>query len=268
MTGLTQSSQIVKFKGQGEGSLTISNQDRTIASLKSLIANLNQQVASITARVNGLSKKAQQAVQSKNTVSALAALRSRKTAESTLEQRINTLSQLEGLYDKIEQAVDQVTMVRVMEASTSVLRNLHAEVGGVTNVENVVERLKEEMDTVDEIGSVVESAGHGDAAIDESAIDDELEELLRHNQKEAETKEAQRTQQRLDNIGALDDKTVALQPSSQNPKIKSSQSADVDNFTVDAFDHLSLDERQPVNEETCQTQTGVAEALPKSIFEG
>ena len=251
----------------GEESLTISTQDRTIASLKSLIADLNEQVASITARVNDCSDKAQKAVLSENRVSALAALRSRKAAQSTLARRLDTLSQLESLYDKIEQAVDQASMVRVMEASTTVLRNLHAEVGGVTNVENVVEKLKEEMDTVDEIGSVIESAGQGDTAIDESAIDDELEVMLRQSRLETEEEEVRRTQQMLDNIEAPNDRKEALQLSSLNNDFESNQTADIDNFAPDAFDRMSLDERQAPNKDTSQTQTKMGKALPNGIPE-
>ena len=64
-------------------------------------------------------------------MSALAALRSKKLNETALAQRTETLSQLEEVYSKVEQAADQVAIVRVMEASAGVLRNLHAEVGGV-----------------------------------------------------------------------------------------------------------------------------------------
>ena len=178
------------------------------------------------------------------------------------------MSQLESLYDKIEQAVDQVSMVHVMEASTGVLQNLSMEIGGVTNVENVVVKLKEEMDAVDGIGSIIESARLGDAAIDESAIDNELEALLWQGQLETEEKEARRTQERLDDIGAPDDKKQALQLSGQNTKIRLIQPAEIDDLAVTAFDRMSLDERQPPNKEISQTPTKEAEALSNGIPRG
>lgn len=262
----------MKFKGPREESLTISGQDRTIASLKSLIANLKQQVASITTRVNNLSENAQRAVIINNRVSALAALRLRKAAEAALAQRLDTLSQLEGLYDRIEQAVDQVTMVRVMEASTGVLQNLHAEVGGITNVENIVEKLREEMDKVDEIGNAIEVAGRGDAAVDESGIDDDLEALVRQDQLETE-KEVQRTQQRLANLEAPGDAQETPQLPSQEtntePMLHQTNAASsIDTFGDDAFDRMSLDERHASNPEISQTQPKVAKALPGGVPEG
>ncbi len=270
---LTGSLQIVKFKGPGEEPLIISGQDRTIATLKSLIADLKQQVASITMRVDSSSEKAQKAIFVKNRVSALAALRSKKAAEASLAQRLDTLSQVEGVYNKIEQAVDQVTMLRVMQGSTGVLRTLHAEVGGVTCVENVVEKLREEMDKVDEIGSVIEAAGQEDDTIDGSAIDDELEALVRQSQLEDKEKEARRTRLRLANIESLEGVREAAQLPNQETMIEERPSealaaGSADTSVVDAFDRMSLDESQAPNIENIQVQTRTTEALPSGIVGG
>ena len=62
------------------------------------------------------------------------------------------LAQLEGVYSKIEEAFDQVAIMRVMEVSTGVLRNLHAQFVGVEKVEDVLDGLRDEMGKVDEIG--------------------------------------------------------------------------------------------------------------------
>lgn len=251
----------------------ISSQDRTIASLKSLIADLKQQISSITTSVNTLTKNAQKAVLVKNRVSALAALRSRKVAEANLAQRLDTLSQLEGVYDKIEQAVDQVTLVRVMEASAGVLRNLNAEVGGVTSVENVVESLRDEMDKVDDIGNAIEAAGQGDAAIDENAIDDELEALVRQSQLEKEEKEAFGTRQRLAGVEAAEDAKEAAQLPDKENIVKESRSAvlvasSADKLAVDPLDRISLDEIQERTIGNSQAKTKMADALPSDVAGG
>ena len=232
--------------------MVISSQDRTIASLKSLIASLKHEVGSISTRASTFGEDAQKAVLAKNRVSALAALRSRKATEATLAQRLDVLSQLEGVYDKIEQAVDQVTMVRVMEASTGVLRNLHAEAGGLTNVENVVDNLRDEMDKVNQISGAIEAAGEGDAAIDESAIADELDALVRHTQLQNEETEARRIEERLADIETPENVRDAAQLSGQGTANYSSPSTakvagSVDSLAVDAFDRMSLDERQVPN---------------------
>ncbi|KAL8815136.1 MAG: hypothetical protein Q9191_008488, partial [Dirinaria sp. TL-2023a] len=169
----------------------LSTEDKTIASLKLLMGDLNVQIVALDVRIASLNEKAQASVRAKNRVAALAALKSKKAAESTLAQRYDTLTQLEGVYGKIEQAADQVALVRVMEASSGVLRNLHAQVGGVEKVEGVVESLRDEMSKVDEIGQVMEDAGRGEAAVDEDEIDEELAALERQDRLDKEEKEAE-----------------------------------------------------------------------------
>ncbi|KAL8787416.1 MAG: hypothetical protein Q9195_007791 [Heterodermia aff. obscurata] len=187
----------VKLKSAGEPSSQLTAEDRTVASLKSLIADLNVQLTALTVRINNLGEKAKSAVKAKNRVAAMAALKSKKAAESVLSQRYETLGQVEGVYGKIEQAADQVALIHVMEASTGVLRNLHAQIGGVERVEDVLEGLRDETGKVDEIGQVMEEAGRGENAVDEDAIDDELQALELQDRTEREEKEAEQTRRRL-----------------------------------------------------------------------
>lgn len=165
-----------------------------------LIADLSTQVAMLTTRISTLSESAQKAINNKNRTSALAALRSKKLSETTLTGRSETLAQLEEVYGKIEQAADQVAIIRVMEASTGVLRNLHAQVGGIDRVEDIIEGLRDEMGKVDEIGGAIEAGPQGDSVIDESAVDEELESLERQYSIRDEEKGARQTQERLASI--------------------------------------------------------------------
>ena len=152
------------------------------------------QIDILSTRISSLSETAQKAIKNKSRASALAALRSKKMSEVTLTQRLETLTQLEGVYSKIEQAADQVAVVRAMEASTGVLQNLHAQVGGIEKVEDVIEGLRHEMDKVDDIGSVIEAG----SVVDESAVDEELESLERQaNAREEEEEGAFQTQKKL-----------------------------------------------------------------------
>jgi charged multivesicular body protein 7 len=141
-----------------------------------------------------LNTNAKASLNNKNRVSALSALKSKKIAEHNLKQRSDTLNQLEEVYHKIEQAADQVDIVRVMQASTNVLRSLHAQTGGVETVENVVDNLREEMSKVDEVGTIINEAG---PVVDEGEIDDELEALEKQEAREKEEKEAEETRERL-----------------------------------------------------------------------
>lgn len=170
--------QTVKFKGQTETQTpVISQEDATIASLKSLIVDLEGQITTLSEKVEKCDEQARSAVARKNRVAALAALRSKKLAEGHLTKQLAVFSQLEEVYTKIEQAADQVELVRIMEGSTGVLKSLNKEVGGIERVDDVVDKLKKEMTKVEEVGDVVAEIGREAGAVDEGEVDDELEAM-------------------------------------------------------------------------------------------
>jgi charged multivesicular body protein 7 len=168
---------VVKIKNPGvQEADVITAEDVSIAQLKELLTSLTHQTALLGKRIEELAATAKQAVGKNNRVAALAALKSKKLAESTLERRFATVNQLEEVAAKIEQAADNVQLVKVMESSGEALRSLHAQVGGVERVEEVVDRLREQMAATDEVGSILaESAGT--VVVDDAEIDDELAEL-------------------------------------------------------------------------------------------
>jgi charged multivesicular body protein 7 len=177
----------------------ITQEDRSIASLKTLIANLSSQISSLTTKIATLQATAQTSVKAGNKASALSALRSKKLAERTLESRSNTLHQLEEVYTKIETAVDQVQVVAAMEASAGVLKTLNKKVGGADKVEDVIETLREEMAQVDEVSGVIAEPLDGKVVLDEADVDDELESMEqeeRVKREKAEQAEKERQQAR------------------------------------------------------------------------
>ncbi|KAM0801760.1 Snf7-domain-containing protein [Usnea florida] len=202
-SAIVYDAETVKFKAAGETSTTLSTQDKTIASLKALIADINKQITMLSTRILTLSDTAQKAIDSKNRMSALTALRSKKTSESLLTQRSENLTQLEEVYNKIEQAADQVAMIRIMEASTGVLRNLHDQVGGIEKVEDIIEGLRDEIGKANEIGGAIEEGAQEASVIDESAVDEELASLEKQANAREEENGARRTQERLANIAAV-----------------------------------------------------------------
>ncbi|KAI9730410.1 MAG: hypothetical protein M1834_005920 [Cirrosporium novae-zelandiae] len=191
----------IKFKRLDESTVGIDEQDTTIASLKSLIANLTTQVDSLTNRVQKLSITAKELVAKGNRTSALAALRSKKLADSNLKTRLDTLAQLEEVYTKIEEATGQVEVVQIMEASARVLKGLHAEIGGADRVEDIIESLREEIGNVNEIGQIISEPLTSEAAIDEDELDDELAAMEGAAKEEKEKQEAMETERRLGEIG-------------------------------------------------------------------
>lgn len=207
----------IKFHAPGEMKPAgIEQEDITIASLRTLIATLEPQIQQLMHRVAHLDARARECVAQKQNLTAKTALRQKKLAETELARRTATLAQVEEVYVKIEQAADQVEIVRVMEASSQTLRSLNRKTGGVEKVQDVMEGLREEMASTDEISQAVGEVGAG--AVDEGEVDDELEALERAEREKAEeverierekveAKEAEETERRLaelDQIGTND----------------------------------------------------------------
>ncbi|KAI9930436.1 hypothetical protein ASPWEDRAFT_153616 [Aspergillus wentii DTO 134E9] len=194
----------IKFRPSDNAPREITQQDTSIASMRTLMSTISQQVETLEKKINELNSTAKAALQNKNRISALSAVRSKKLAEHNLQQRLNTLVQLEEVYTKIEQAADQVEYIQMMEASTGVLRGLHTQIGGATRVEDVVDELREEMSKVDEVGSIMNEAG---PEIDETEIDDELEELENTQREAKEEEEAEATRRKLAELDNLEQTT-------------------------------------------------------------
>lgn len=171
-----------------------------MVSLKTLISNLTAQVTNLDTKIKELTISAHNALNSKNRILALSSLRSKKLAERNLQQRSDTLFQLEEIYAKIEQAADQVDIIQVMQASTGVLRGLNEQVGGIEKVEDVVEKLRKEMANVDEVGTIMNEAA---PVIDEGELDDELEAMEEQEKEAQREKEAETIRQKLAELDRL-----------------------------------------------------------------
>ncbi|KAL7266286.1 hypothetical protein RUND412_011174 [Rhizina undulata] len=178
--------KVVKFKDTEGILLPITEQDTTIAQLKEMVEALQLNVESLGARVNNLEEKARKALESKNRILAMAALRSKQVTERHLASRAQSLGQLEEVLLQIEHAASNVELVRQMERSSKVLRNLNKEVGGVERVDAIMSSLKEEME---EAAEVVCKIGEATPPVDEEEVEDELETMLRE---EMEKKEMQK----------------------------------------------------------------------------
>lgn len=200
----------VKLLNQGDVR-TITDEDAAISTLKELIEDLKSQTTFMERRIEELAVQAKEHVARKNRVSALALLKSKRMTEASLEKRHATLNQLEQVADKIEQASDQVQLVKAMEASTGVLQSLNRQVGGVERVDQAVVSLREQMGEVDEVGDILVTAGSDADVINELEIDDELAKLEAEEKSKAdeaekaakaekEAQEAEKLKGRLDEI--------------------------------------------------------------------
>ncbi|KAG8527463.1 uncharacterized protein KY384_007615 [Bacidia gigantensis] len=178
MNAVSYDDEVVVFKDSGDHSPALMEEDKSIASLKALISELQGQVELLSMNIEKATEKSKSALDRKNRALALTSLKSKRLIEKALEQRASTLSQLEELYFKIEQAADQVIMVQTMEASTTVLRKLQSEVGNLDRVQEIVEDLKEESGKVDEIGNIIQEANQGTKIIDDDDVEEELEAMF------------------------------------------------------------------------------------------
>lgn len=200
---LSFTSSTIKLKSTSESTpQPITQQDIDIANLRTLIKALETQVSALTDRITTLDISAREAVAAKRTIQAKSALRSKKLAETTLHTRSATLSQLEETFTAIQTAADQVAIVSAMSASAKVLKSLHAEVGGTEGVEEVVDRLRDEMENVDEVGRIINEADT--SKVDEEDVDEEFAAMERVEREKREKEEAAKTAARLAELEGLE----------------------------------------------------------------
>ena len=108
------------------------------------------------------------------------------------------MHKLHEMLDAIDRARDQVAMVRAMEASAKVLRDLNAEVGGVEHVSNVADQLGEQMANVEEVNNVLNEPNIG--VVDEVEVEDEFEQMVNEEREKdvrAREEEVRQTKERM-----------------------------------------------------------------------
>jgi len=167
----------------------VTENDITIASLNMLSLSLTSQISALQTRIDSLDKAARNSVSLNQRARALSSLRAKKLAETTIQRREASLAQVDGVLSSIDEAAGQVEMVRAMEASGKVLRDLNAAVGGVEKVETVMNIVRKGMADVEDVSRVFAEESSG-GAIDEAEVDEELEMLERAQKEKEEEREA------------------------------------------------------------------------------
>ncbi|CAZ85663.1 unnamed protein product [Tuber melanosporum] len=181
--------QTIKFKPP-TGELTpVSPHDTTIANLKTLITSLHTTISTISTKISTSDAKARTAIQSSNKHAALSALKSKKIAETSLESRAKSLAQLEKVLVKIEQAADNIELVRTLEDSSKVLAGLNKRVGGVEGVDKVTDELREQMNETGEITRILGEETSAMAQVDDGEVEGEFEALLQEEERKVRMKE-------------------------------------------------------------------------------
>ncbi|KAI9893154.1 MAG: hypothetical protein M1814_000702 [Vezdaea aestivalis] len=180
---ISYNQSVVRFR-YGEDDVEVTEQDETVASLKTLLQELDAQVNRLSANIERCDTEARQAVAKKNRTRALTLLKSKKIAEEQLTRRSETWFQMKGVYDKISEAVDQVQILKAMENSADTLRHIHKQTGGVERVDMVMDNLQEEISKTDEISDVINQPGQN-RVVDDEEVEDELQKLQETQETEA-----------------------------------------------------------------------------------
>ncbi|KAG6042287.1 hypothetical protein E4U41_000031 [Claviceps citrina] len=172
---------------------TITQEDAAAASIKELIANIKHQTDILNNRLVQLQDDAKSALQKNNRIAALAALKSKKLAETSLSRRYATLNQLEDVAAKMEQASDQVQLVKILNSSATALKSLNSRVGGSAPVEELMDQIREQMCETDEVAAILSETTT--EHVDEAELDEELAALREGaRQQDASSHEAENQQ--------------------------------------------------------------------------
>ncbi|KAF2866256.1 Snf7-domain-containing protein [Massariosphaeria phaeospora] len=199
---ISYDAQTIKFKAETEiEPVPITKEDTAIANLRDTIVRISAQIAPLNEKIVEANKAAREAVELKQMVRAKTALRSKKLAETALAQRSDVVLQLEGVYHDLQQAADQVEIVAAMKAGATALKGLNHQVGGAEGVQGVVDALRDEMATADEVANIINETGQ---PVDEAEIDEEFEALEKAETEKREQEEAAKTAARLAELEKLE----------------------------------------------------------------
>ncbi|KAL2107083.1 hypothetical protein VUR80DRAFT_5704 [Thermomyces stellatus] len=163
----------------GANSSKVTAQDKAILDLKTQRDKLHQYQRRITTLTAKETAVAKDLLARGDKPRALLALRRKKYQESLLAKTDAQLEQLEALTAKVEFALIQKDVVFGLEQGTKVLKEIHAEMGGIEHVEKL---MGENAEAIAYQKEVSEMLGGRMSAQDENDVEEELAAL------EAETR--------------------------------------------------------------------------------
>ncbi|XDG03384.1 hypothetical protein ABKA04_002999 [Annulohypoxylon sp. FPYF3050] len=152
----------------------VTAQDKAILDLKLQRDKLHQYQRRITVLTDKETAVARQMLAAGDKKRALLALRRKKYQESLLEKTDAQLAQLEQLTRSVEFALIQKDVVFGLQQGTKVLKEIHAEMGGVEHVEKL---MGETADAIAYQKALSEMLGGRITNQDEDEVEDELAAL-------------------------------------------------------------------------------------------
>ncbi|RMX73085.1 hypothetical protein D0869_13961 [Hortaea werneckii] len=162
--------------GNSNSSNKISAQDKAILDMKVQRDKLHQYQKRIRVVTDRETEIARECLRKENKSGALLALRRKKYQESLLQKTDQQLAQLETLTSDVEFAQVQKDVVFGLQQGTSVLKEIHKEMGGLDKVEMIMGESAEARAYQEEINDML---GGKMSNQDEDDVEDELEAMER-----------------------------------------------------------------------------------------
>ncbi|GAB7361153.1 hypothetical protein MBLNU230_g1187t1 [Neophaeotheca triangularis] len=160
--------------GNSSSSNKVTAQDKAILDMKIQRDKLHQyqkRITTITTRETDIAKECLRNGDKKR---ALLALRRKKYQESLLQKTDQQLAQLEALTSDVEFALVQKDVVFGLQQGTSVLKEIHKEIGGLDKVGLIMEESEEARAYQEEINDMLAGKMSNQ---DEDDVEDELERM-------------------------------------------------------------------------------------------
>ncbi|PNY29253.1 SNF7 family protein [Tolypocladium capitatum] len=158
----------------GGNASKVTAQDKAILDMKNQRDKLHQYQRRITVLTDRETEIARQMLAQGDRKRALLALRRKKYQQSLLAQTDAQLEQLEKLTSNVEFAQIQKDVVFGLQQGTKVLKEIHAEMGGIEHVEKL---MGETADAIAYQKEVSEMLGGRISNQDEEEVEDELDAL-------------------------------------------------------------------------------------------
>ncbi|KAF1356692.1 Snf7-domain-containing protein [Delphinella strobiligena] len=160
--------------GNSSSAPKISAQDRAILDMKNQRDKLHQYQKRITIITNREKEIAKECLRNGDKTRALLALRKKKYQETLLARTDQQLAQLEMLTSDVEFALVQKDVVFGLQQGTSVLKQIHKEMGGLERVEMIMGENEEARAYQNEINEALANTMSNQ---DEDEVEDELEAM-------------------------------------------------------------------------------------------
>lgn len=172
---------VIKF---GDAKEPVSEQDRSIATLKQTMSGIQTKINTIEARIEECTKEAKRYLQSKNKSTALSYLKMRKLNEKSLENASGSLLKLEEVMLAIDSAATSQQVIGQLESSSELIKRINKEIGGAERVNKVMDEFDEQKSLSREIQDALEQDNVGEDEIDDELALMEAQEKAKRGEKD------------------------------------------------------------------------------------